>query len=317
MNNKITKYRIIGDLHGRTNWHQLIEPFDENTMYVFVGDYTDPYEWEGVTFKQMIVEINKIFDFKREHPDNVVLLYGNHDLDYILGSRSTSRSERIQYRFDIICGLFADNKNLFHGVAYQVSDKYLITHAGVTYTWYTRRCEFDKDNIGKESLADVCKHINDLWFSGKDGKEKFDFQHNTSRFSDYYGDYKTHSPLWVRPWALWGDNLLGFSGDKIQIIGHTAFDDNLNDGWEDTYNRIAIFCTEKEPATSDEIDSGLYILDGLDKCKLVYNKPENINIILVDCLRRETACVDIDADTLEWKKVKIGDDVMSLEEILE
>ena len=28
------KYRVIGDIHGRTNWQKLVEPFNEDTVYV-------------------------------------------------------------------------------------------------------------------------------------------------------------------------------------------------------------------------------------------------------------------------------------------
>ena len=56
----IKTVRVIGDIHGRTNWRQLVEPFNEEIMYVFVGDYTDPYYgWEQVTYEQL-VEVEEI-----------------------------------------------------------------------------------------------------------------------------------------------------------------------------------------------------------------------------------------------------------------
>ena len=54
------KYRIIGDIHGRKNWINLVTPFDEGTIYIFIGDYTDPYYgWEKVTYEQMIEQLAK------------------------------------------------------------------------------------------------------------------------------------------------------------------------------------------------------------------------------------------------------------------
>ena len=136
-------------------------------MYVFVGDYTDPYYgWELVTHEQMIEEIKAIFKFAEEHPDNVILLYGNHDLQYILGRAGTNRYD--YEHANEISRLMIENENLCHGVAYQVCEKYLITHAGVTMDWYTHRCEYNKDNLGKESLEEICRHINDVWFSNKE-----------------------------------------------------------------------------------------------------------------------------------------------------
>ena len=218
----------------------------------------------------------------------------------------TSRTEFSAVKFNEICNLFSDNEKLFYGIAYHIKEKYLITHAGVTYTWYTNRCKFDENNIGNESLIDVCRHINDLWFSGNEGKDLFTFRRNSARLDEYYGDYQTHSPLWVRPLSLWEDNLFGFNGNRIQIVGHTVYIGNAFDNaYKNELNRIGTISTTKEPATSDEIDSGLYILDGFNKCKIEYNQSNNINIILIDCLRRETACVDVDAETLEWQKYKI------------
>ena len=113
----IKKVRVIGDLHGRTNWRKLVEPFDEETMYVFVGDYTDPYsEDEDVTYEQMIDQLNKVFTFKREHSDNVILLYGNHDIQYITGIIETWRYDRVHAKE--IEKLLADNEELFYGIAY-------------------------------------------------------------------------------------------------------------------------------------------------------------------------------------------------------
>ena len=315
----IKKVRVIGDQHGRTNWQQLVEPFNEEIMYVFVGDYTDPYYgWEQVTYEQLVDQINKVFEFKCNHPDNVILLYGNHDLQYVLGYGGTNRFERIPDRQRELIKLFEDNESLFHGIAYQVGGKYLITHAGVTWAWYTKRCEHDKENVGKESLEDVCKHINDLWnmpSQANYNKELFDFGHNATRFSDSCGNDVNHSPLWVRPYYLWSGNLLGFGSGKIQVIGHTVFQTVKDNNYE-PLNRIATMGTIKVPATGKEIDSGSYILDGMDKCMEVNNNPEHVDIIMVDCLRRETACVDINIDTLEWSKYSVGEDVMKLEDIL-
>ena len=34
-------YNIIGDIHGRTSWKDLV---DETCINIFVGDYFDPYQ---------------------------------------------------------------------------------------------------------------------------------------------------------------------------------------------------------------------------------------------------------------------------------
>lgn len=305
-------YRIIGDLHGRANWQKLIETENNNITYVFLGDFTDPYYgWENVTYEQMIEQINLVFTLKHNYQEKCILLASNHDLQYLLGRAGTNRYD--YEHANEISRLMVENENLFHGVAYQIGEKYLITHAGVTIDWYTHRCEYDKDNLGKESLEEICRHINDVWFSNK---ELFTFRANATRFSDGYGDDTSHSPLWVRPTSLWQGNLFGFGSDKIQVVGHTPFDDYFAKDRKETVNRIGTFGTLKTPATDEEIDSGGYLLDGFDKCGLVCNDFEHVDIIDVDCLRRETACVDIDGETLQWKKVSIGEDVMKVQDIL-
>ena len=245
---EIKKYKIIGDLHGRTNWHQLVEPFDENTVYVFVGDYTDPYYgWEdGVNYNQMIDEINRMFDFKKLHPDNVILLIGNHDVQYWLRKGWLRKGDKSRYDWQHsgnIGKLFWDNKDLFHGIAYHVGEKYLITHAGVTYDWYTRYCDnaFKLDNV---SLVEICDNINKLWWSGKTGMRKFTFSECTCKLSDYYGDSPTHSPIWIRPVSLWEHNLFGWTSGIIQVVGHTPFDTYKNNDW---IGKIGTYCTEKQP----------------------------------------------------------------------
>lgn len=311
----IKKYRVIGDQHGRTNWHQLVEPFDEGTMYIFIGDYTDPYYgWEDVTYEQMIEEIKKMFAFKREHPDNVILLYGNHDLQYYIKQGETNRYDWDERHRDELFKLFKDNEDIFDGVAYSIGDKYLVTHAGVTFDWYTRYCSFDKDTVGKEPLEDIAAQINNVW---ELNPEAFTFRKNVTKFSDYYGDSPTHSPLWIRPDSLWENNLFGFESGKIQVIGHTPFRWELSEDWKETCNRIGTYGTQKRPMTEEEIESAYsYITDGMDICSLVINDPEHIDIIFTDCLRRETACVDIDAETLEWAKYKVGEDLMDIKKLV-
>ena len=301
-------YRVIGDVHGRASWQKLIETENNNITYIFLGDFTDPYYgWENVTYEQMIEQINLVFALKHNYQEKCILLASNHDLQYILGRAGTNRYDYTHA--NEISQMFAENKDLFYGVAYHISEKYLITHAGVTRDWYTRWCNYDE----KETLENICKNINELW---QNDKKAFTFSANATRFSDGYGDDTNHSPLWVRPTSLWQGNLFGFGSDKIQVVGHTPFDDYFAKDRKETANRVGTFGTLKTPATDEEIDSGRYLLDGFDKCGLVCNDFEHVDIIDVDCLRRETACIDIDGETLEWKKVSIGEDVMKVEDIL-
>ena len=71
-------YNIIGDIHGRTNWKGLV---NEDFINIFVGDYFDPYTW--IPFYELQQNFQEIIDLKKQLPDKVVLLYGNHDYEYL------------------------------------------------------------------------------------------------------------------------------------------------------------------------------------------------------------------------------------------
>ena len=69
-------YNIIGDIHGRDAWKRLV---DESCINIFVGDYFDPYD--RIHFMDLQYNFMEIIEYKKKHPENVVLLYGNHDYE--------------------------------------------------------------------------------------------------------------------------------------------------------------------------------------------------------------------------------------------
>lgn len=122
-------YNIIGDIHGRDAWKQIV---DDNCINVFVGDFFDPYEYFPIeTMERNFLEIT---EYKQKHMDKVVLLYGNHDMCYLPDvferTNRYDRTNAIRIR-----QLFETTKELFYGVAYPIGDDYLVSHAGVTYQW--------------------------------------------------------------------------------------------------------------------------------------------------------------------------------------
>ena len=46
---KYSKILIIPDVHGRTFWHYAKDHVDEYDKIIFLGDYLDPYRYEGIT----------------------------------------------------------------------------------------------------------------------------------------------------------------------------------------------------------------------------------------------------------------------------
>ena len=245
----------MGDIHGRTNWHSLVEDIDENTVVIFVGDYTDPYTKEGIGYPQMLEQLKQVVAFKKAHPDNVVLLYGNHDLQYVLGRRETNRYDKWHagnlYRF------FKENAHLFD-VMYQIGEKYLISHAGLTKVWY-------EEMIGPyepgTTLSDIVRQVNNLWKTGHEMWFSNDF-----------------SPVWVRPYELLSNNIFGLENrEHIQVVGHTS----LNLGRVGSIGLV--------PSTDKASKA---------KWKAVIDNPDATSrLIMVDCLDEVTDCFEIQVET--------------------
>jgi len=150
------KILIIPDIHGRTFWKKAVEEHaEECDKIIFLGDYLDPYPWEciedGITRKSSIENFKEIMQYKKDNPDKVVLLLGNHDLPYydrlfITRSRyDSSNAYKIKQNF-------GRNRNLFQ-LAYELDmDKhYLFTHAGVSKSWY----EWRKNIIGDFTVENL------------------------------------------------------------------------------------------------------------------------------------------------------------------
>ena len=202
----MTIYNIIGDIHGRTSWKGLV---DENCVNIFVGDFFDPYQ--SISFFDLKRNFLEITEYKKNHPDNVVLLYGNHDYGYLPNiNEQSSRHDGLHALS--IRSLLLDAAPLFHGVAYALGEKFLVTHAGVTRPWKDKYLQ-DVTNINPTNLA---RAINSLW---KTDKYVFSFRYNAEMF-DFYGESPQHSPIWVRPQMLSWYNLYKPT-DVIQIVGHT------------------------------------------------------------------------------------------------
>lgn len=198
-------YNIIGDIHGRTCWKNLVR---EDCINIFVGDYFDPYEY--IPQEERLSNFQDIIEFKRQHPETV-LLYGNHDLHYLIVDEHYSRYEP-RYANEY-WRAFIQSQSLFHGIAYPIDGKALVTHAGVTKEWYEKYF----GEYHSESLVDVANRINNLW---KDNKHAFTFDANTTDWADVYGTSPTHSPVWIRPDMLVEHDL--FAGMDIkQIVGHS------------------------------------------------------------------------------------------------
>lgn len=221
----MTKTNVIGDIHGRQNWKQLVKDCCVN---VFVGDYFDPYD--KISPDRLVENFLEIVEFKEKHPETV-LLYGNHDLHYIVpdyGGTTSRYNSGMAKRFK---ELFDEFQDLFKGVAYAPDSKHLITHAGVTKEWLDKYLDTDDftgiwlpDGSKVPTAKESEKFINGLWWDSKETdarieKCEFSFYTNCNRW-DVYGDTPTHSPIWVRPNTLANHNAYKDT-EVVQVVGHT------------------------------------------------------------------------------------------------
>jgi hypothetical protein len=195
------KIIALGDTHGRKKWERIVmdEEFDK---IVFLGDYFDSRE--GINPINQIENFNKILNFKRDYPDKVVLLLGNHDYHYLpyVNEHYSGYNQRfagdIKYLIDN-----AQAEGLVQ-VCYQ-AEKYLFSHAGFTKTWLLRQ------GINTFFIED---RVNNLFHQ----KPKvFGFTPGSNRCD--YGNDITQSPLWVRPPSLLKDKPESY----CQIVGHSVY----------------------------------------------------------------------------------------------
>lgn len=152
---------IIPDIHGRTFWKSAIEGY-ESEKIIFLGDYVDPYSDEGIDKQDGLLSLRDVILFKKEHPDNVVLLLGNHDLSYISSYLTKCRHDYENH--GEIQALLKENLNLF-SIAHEewLGNKRLVfSHAGILPDWL-------KENemlLGQIKRGDEVRLLNEVFHQG-------------------------------------------------------------------------------------------------------------------------------------------------------
>ena len=78
----MSKMLIIPDVHGRDFWRSACEDINAYDHVVFLGDYLDPYQQEGIDIDDAEQGLRDIIELKKNNLEKVTLLLGNHDLHY-------------------------------------------------------------------------------------------------------------------------------------------------------------------------------------------------------------------------------------------
>lgn len=190
------KIIAIGDIHGRDFWQEFIDELADEI--VFVGDYFDAYDVH-ISPEEEIRNFKAILALKREKPDRVKLLIGNHDYHYLNGvGQQYSRFN--ESAAAAITAVLEDALDVLQ-ICYVYKDV-VFNHAGLTKTWCGNN-DIDLENLEQS--------INQKFISDR---KAFGFVRG---IGDTDGSNVRQSPIWVRPPQLLVDKLDGFK----QVVGHT------------------------------------------------------------------------------------------------
>jgi hypothetical protein len=235
----------IGDLHGRSIWKEKLfgsttdfnhwskkvivnakeafetdYPLHQWDKVIFIGDYADSFTVSNV---EILQNLKDLILLKTEYQDKIILLLGNHDVQYIVTNQICS-GYRAEMRPDLY-QVFNDNLHLFQMAYYEdgleiegrKNRKVLWTHAGVTEGWLsTIEGTFLNEKHKKHII------LRDYVGSRVDEMIEIAWQLRLRQLfsvdTDSGGVDRWAGPLWVRPGTLQWESLSGFD----QIIGHTA-----------------------------------------------------------------------------------------------
>jgi len=198
----MNKAIIIPDVHGRPFWRKVLD--NKEDTIIFLGDYSDPYEIEGFTHEDCLKGLADIIQFKKDNPERVTLLLGNHDTHYLYPNWACWRFSKQHYsRYN---KLYKENIDLFQ-MAWEINANNrncLFTHAGMSIAWSILN-ESDITWID-DSFSET---LNRTW---KENPKVF------NSVGRYRGGDSVGSPIWA---DVREHDTQGISDTTIQIFGHT------------------------------------------------------------------------------------------------
>jgi len=209
------KVLSIGDIHGHNIWKDFVKDPSMYDKIIFVGDYVDDYD---ISNTEIISNLLEIIEFKKEYPDKVILLLGNHDYQYAIRPFEMeilcySTGYRAEIHFDLHT-IFKSNFRLFQ-IAYQY-ENYIWTHAGIHIGWYQKFLREFKVYVDKYDLSVENYNIAD--------KLNLALEFEMTCLVDCgfkrRGTKKIGGPLWADKSETWMKSLKNYH----QIVGHTHTD---------------------------------------------------------------------------------------------
>ena len=227
----MSKIGIVPDVHGRHFWEVFKEHVDEFDKIVFLGDYVSPYPDEGITNKQAIEVLKDVVQFKKDNPDKVVLLLGNHDFSYFNTDICECRTDHMNWGW--LNTFYTSNVKLFDLCwETKVGEKrYFFSHSGVKKGWFDKWVmnnwfKWDKDELPESWMFNNMLHAAYDGEGNRDVADKLEM--SLSVYSYYRGwtGAEEGSMVWadIREYAK-DDTLVSDYDNVVFVCGHTQLED--------------------------------------------------------------------------------------------
>lgn len=253
---------VIPDVHGRKFWKEILTKYNKenypNLPIVFLGDYVDPYDFEGISKEDAIINFQEIIDVAK-NDNRIHLLIGNHDMHYWYDAQYKCRVDTRNY--NEIKDMFLQNFTLFN-VAYEEiidGEKFLYTHAGMTKQWLDHLHLMGKISVENnkkfkiDHFGNKVKQLSDeqLPFA----KMLKSMTPDADKLNKMKDNFQGQANLWMASWARGGEHQMGsciwedlsewkFKGTEIpglwQVFGHSRWSkSNPDDAYIDFDRKFA------------------------------------------------------------------------------
>lgn len=235
------KILVLGDIHGRLCWYDIIQD-EKPDKIIFLGDYVSSHD--DITDEQQCANLEDILNAKESEPEKYILLRGNHDLQH-LGYYWAECSGFFPKVYQWLSELNMKEKYLRNTQWVHIEDDLIFSHAGISKVWWQYL------NLGEPIKENILK-INEL-------EPSHIFAFTPDRYSDYYGDSYTQPCTWIRPMSLVQNHIEGWN----QVVGHTRINNPGNiipsfefyrENWGITMNEL--WCVDALPFQYMVIENG-------------------------------------------------------------
>lgn len=248
MNGKLLKTVVIGDVHGRTLWRNVVGLEKDADVVIFLGDYFDSRD--RIAGPKQLENFKEIIKYQAEmdvqQTTKVILLFGNHDYHYMPWHTREPYSGYLPYmaaKYRRVLMAHLDKMTLAYA-----QDDLLFSHAGVSIEWLKRFSlkSYTDTPWQTYSAAALAQEVNATFASLP---KRFDF----NGFNPT-GDDSQQSPIWIRPQALKEANEGQLHPDIIQVFGHTVVK------WPDTVVHAFDPPNSQRYFHADLLGSGYYLV---------------------------------------------------------